>query len=74
MRRAAAAAPRRDIEALALDRLRLFFASRTELGDALAPLDLDAREQLCAPHSSFLSDGFASTKTGESLRKSAMRG
>ena len=35
--------PAGDIEGLALDRLRLFFSSRTEVGDALAPLDLDAR-------------------------------
>src|SRR5208337_3364410 len=35
--------PAGDIEGLALDRLRLFFSSRTAVGDALAPLDLDAR-------------------------------
>jgi site-specific DNA recombinase len=35
--------PAGDIEGLALDRLRLFFSSRTEVGDALAPLQLDAR-------------------------------
>jgi site-specific DNA recombinase len=35
--------PAGDIEGLALDRLRLFFSSTTAVGDALAPLDLDAR-------------------------------
>src|ERR1700730_11556773 len=35
--------PAGDIEALVLDRLRAFFSSRTDIGDALAPLDLDAR-------------------------------
>ena len=35
--------PAGDIEALVLDRLRAFFSSRTEVGDAIAPLDLDAR-------------------------------
>ncbi len=34
--------PAGDTEGLVLDRLRLFFSSRTEVGDALAPLDLDA--------------------------------
>jgi hypothetical protein len=34
--------PAGDIEGLALDRLRLFFSSRTEVGDVLAPLDLEA--------------------------------
>jgi hypothetical protein len=34
--------PAGDIEALVLDRLRALFASRTDVGDALAPLDLDA--------------------------------
>jgi site-specific DNA recombinase len=34
--------PAGDIEALVLDRLRAFFSSRTDIGDALAPLDLDA--------------------------------
>jgi site-specific DNA recombinase len=34
--------PAGDIEGLLLDRLRAFFASRTGVGDALAPLDLDA--------------------------------
>ena len=37
-------APAGDIEGLALDRLRQFFASSTEVGDTLAPLGLDARE------------------------------
>ena len=32
-----------DIEALVLDRLRAFFSSRTDVGETLAPLDLDAR-------------------------------
>src|SRR6202022_2624386 len=32
-----------DIEALVLDRLRAFFSSRTDIGDALTPLDLEAR-------------------------------
>ena len=36
--------PAGDIEGLALDRLRLFFASRTEMGGALTPLGLDANE------------------------------
>ena len=35
--------PAGDIEALVLDRLRALFSSRTDVGDALAPLDLDAR-------------------------------
>jgi site-specific DNA recombinase len=35
--------PAGDIEGLALDRLRAFFASRTDIADALAPLDLDVR-------------------------------
>ena len=34
--------PAGDIEGLVLDRLRVFFSSRTDIGDALAPLDLDA--------------------------------
>jgi site-specific DNA recombinase len=34
--------PAGDIEGLLLDRLRAFFASRTDVGDALAPLELDA--------------------------------
>ncbi len=34
--------PAGDIEALVLDRLRAFFSSRTEIGDALTPLDLEA--------------------------------
>jgi site-specific DNA recombinase len=34
--------PAGDIEGLALDRLRTLFSSRTEIGDALAPLDLEA--------------------------------
>ena len=33
--------PAGDIEGLALDRLRTFFSSRTEVAEALAPLDLD---------------------------------
>jgi site-specific DNA recombinase len=35
-------APAGDIEGLVLDRLRSFFSSRIDIGDALAPLDLDA--------------------------------
>ena len=35
--------PAGDTEALVLDRLRAFFSSRTNIGDALAPLDLEAR-------------------------------
>ena len=35
--------PAGDIEALVLDRLRAFFSSRTDIGDALTPLDLEAR-------------------------------
>jgi site-specific DNA recombinase len=35
--------PAGDIEALVLDRLRAFYSSRTDIGEALAPLDLDAR-------------------------------
>ena len=35
--------PAGDIEGLVLDRLRAFFASRTDVADALAPLDLEAR-------------------------------
>jgi site-specific DNA recombinase len=34
--------PAGDIEALVLNRLRAFFSSRTDVGDALAPLDLEA--------------------------------
>jgi site-specific DNA recombinase len=34
--------PAGDIEGLVLDRLRAFFSSRTHIGDAFAPLDLDA--------------------------------
>jgi hypothetical protein len=34
--------PAGDIEGLVLDRLRVFFSSRIDVGDALAPLDLDA--------------------------------
>jgi hypothetical protein len=34
--------PAGDTEGLVLDRLRLLFSSRTEVGDALASLDLDA--------------------------------
>ena len=37
--------PAGDIEGLVLDRLRTFFASETEIGDALAPLDLAASMQ-----------------------------
>ena len=35
--------PAGDIEALVLDRLRALFSSRTDIGDALTPLDLEAR-------------------------------
>ena len=35
--------PAGDIEALLLDRLRAFFSSRTDIGDALTPLGLEAR-------------------------------
>jgi site-specific DNA recombinase len=35
--------PAGDIEGLVLDRLRLFFSSRTDVGNALAPLHIDAR-------------------------------
>jgi site-specific DNA recombinase len=35
--------PAGDIEGLVLDRLRAFFSSRSDIGDALASLDLDAR-------------------------------
>ena len=35
--------PAGDVEALVLDRLRAFFSSRTDIGDALTPLDLEAR-------------------------------
>lgn len=45
--------PAGDIEGLALDRLRLFFASRTEVGDTLAPLGLDARELDAALRNTF---------------------
>src|ERR1700730_5571558 len=34
--------PAGDIEALVLDRLRAFFSSRTDVSNALVPLDLDA--------------------------------
>jgi site-specific DNA recombinase len=34
--------PAGDIEGLVLDRLRVFFSLRTDIGDALAPLDVDA--------------------------------
>src|ERR1700730_12513708 len=36
-------APAGDIEALVLDRLKAFFSSRTDIGDALTPLGLEAR-------------------------------
>jgi site-specific DNA recombinase len=35
--------PAGDIEGLVLERLRALFSSRTDIGDALAPLDLEAR-------------------------------
>jgi site-specific DNA recombinase len=35
--------PAGDIEALVLDRLRAFFSSRTDIGDALTPFDAEAR-------------------------------
>src|SRR5580704_7337345 len=35
--------PAGDVEALMLDRLRAFFSSRTDVSNALVPLDLDAR-------------------------------
>jgi hypothetical protein len=35
--------PAGDIEGLVLDRLRAFFLSRIDVGNAIAPLDLDAR-------------------------------
>ena len=35
--------PAGDIEGLVLDRLKAFFSSRIDVGDAIAPLDLDAR-------------------------------
>ena len=35
--------PAGDVEALVLDRLKAFFSSRTDIGDALTPLDLEAR-------------------------------
>ena len=35
--------PAGDIEGLVLERLRAFFSSRTDIGDALTPLDLEAR-------------------------------
>ena len=34
--------PAGDVEALVLDRLRAFFSSRTDVSNALVPLDLDA--------------------------------
>jgi site-specific DNA recombinase len=34
--------PAGDVEGLVLDRLRSFFSSRTDIGDGLAPLELDA--------------------------------
>jgi hypothetical protein len=45
--------PAGDIEALVLDRLRAFFSSRTDIGDALAPLDLEARAFDAALRSAF---------------------
>jgi site-specific DNA recombinase len=35
--------PAADIEGLVFDRLKMFFSSRTDIGDALTPLDLEAR-------------------------------
>jgi site-specific DNA recombinase len=35
--------PAGDVEALVLDRLKAFFSSRTDIGDALTPLGLEAR-------------------------------
>jgi site-specific DNA recombinase len=34
--------PAGDVEALVLDRLRVFFSSRIDVSDAVAPLDLEA--------------------------------
>src|ERR1700686_1989293 len=45
--------PAGDIEAFPLDRLRAFFSSRTDIGDALAPLDLEARAFDAALRSAF---------------------
>jgi hypothetical protein len=42
--------PAGDIEALVRDRLRAFFSSRSDVGDALAPLDLDAHSLDAALH------------------------
>jgi hypothetical protein len=51
--------PAGDIEGLALDRLRLFFASRTDVGDALASLNLDARSlEAALRNASALSEGW----------------
>ena len=52
--------PAGDIEGLVLDRLRAFFASETEIGDALAPLDLAASTQRAVlSRSAQLADGWA---------------
>jgi len=42
--------PAGDIEGLTLDRLRAFFSSRTEVAEALAPLDLDVQTLDVALH------------------------
>jgi site-specific DNA recombinase len=46
--------PAGDIEALVLDRLRAFFSSRTDIGDALRPLDLEARAFDAALRNAFM--------------------
>jgi DNA invertase Pin-like site-specific DNA recombinase len=51
--------PAGDIEGLALDRLRLFFESRTDIADALASLNLDARSlEAALRNASALSEGW----------------
>jgi site-specific DNA recombinase len=50
--------PAGDIDALVLDRLRAFFSSSTDIGDALTPLDLEAPlMRPCATLARFPSDG-----------------
>ena len=45
--------PAGDIEGLVLDRLRVLLSSRIDIGDALAPLDLDAHALDTALHNAF---------------------
>jgi site-specific DNA recombinase len=45
--------PAGDVEALVLDRLRVFFSSRIDVSDAVAPLDLEAHSLDAALRNAF---------------------